>query len=119
VCEIAENIGRAEVSTSSTYRLLQRLDMLAGGGRVVDLIRQVVSLLANETILEKRREPTYSLLCWYCTRLRRESPEIEAKSVRCDYYRGQVLEEEYFFIGFVRMQTGLHFEAFYASWISL
>ncbi len=97
MCEIAENIGRAEVSTSFTYRLLQRLDMLAGGGRVVDLIRQVVSLLANETILERRREPTYSLLCWYCTRLRRESPEIDAKSVRCDHYRGQVLEEECFF----------------------
>ncbi len=84
VREIAENIGRTEVTTSFTYRLLQRLDMLAGGGRVVDLIRKVVSLLASETILERRREPTYSLLCWYCTRLRRESPEIDAKSVCCD-----------------------------------
>src|SRR5258706_221382 len=61
------------------------------------VIRQVVSFLASGTILERRRKPTHSLPCWYCTRLRRESPEIDAKSVRCDYYRGQVLEEEYFF----------------------
>jgi hypothetical protein len=90
-----------------------------GGPILIIVIRQVVSLLASGTILERRREPMHSLPCWYCTRLRRESPEIDAKSVRCDYYRGQVLEEEYFFIGFVRMQTGLHFEALYASWISL
>jgi hypothetical protein len=37
VREIADNIGRALVATSFTYRLLHRLDMLAVGGRVVDL----------------------------------------------------------------------------------
>jgi hypothetical protein len=90
-----------------------------GGPILIIVIRQVVSLLASGTILERRQEPTHSLPCWYCMRLRRESPEIEAKSVRCDYYRGQVLLFEYFSIGFARMQTDLHFEAFYASWISL
>jgi hypothetical protein len=64
VREIADNIGCTEVTTSFTSRLLQRLDMLAEGGRVVDLIRQVVSFLASETIMERRREPMYSLLCW-------------------------------------------------------
>jgi len=37
VRESADNIGRALVATSFTYRLLHRLDMLAVGGRVVDL----------------------------------------------------------------------------------
>ncbi len=70
-------------------------------GRVGDLIRQVVTFLASETILERRREPMYSLLCWYCTRSQQKSPEINAKSVRCDSYHDQVPEEE---VPFVRRE---------------
>src|SRR5579859_5829459 len=33
-------------------------------------------------------------LCWYYTRSQRKSREIDAKSVHCDSYRGQVLEED-------------------------
>ena len=73
----------------------------ASPGRVGDLIRQVVSFLASETILERRREPMYSLLCWYCTRSQQKSPEINAKSVRCDSYHDQVPEEE---VPFVRRE---------------
>jgi hypothetical protein len=68
---------------------------------VGDLIRQVVSFLASETILERRREPMSSLLCWYCTRSQQKSPEINAKSVRCDSYHDQVPEEE---VPFVRRE---------------
>jgi len=53
VREIAENIGRAEVSTSFTYRLLHRPDMLAGGGRVVDLVNGRVQGLNCEMVWVK------------------------------------------------------------------
>jgi hypothetical protein len=61
----------------------------------------MVSFLASETILERRREPMYSLLCWYCTRSQQKSPEINAKSGRCDSYHDQVPEEE---VPFVRRE---------------
>ncbi len=69
--------------------------------RVGDLIGQMVSFLASETILGRRREPMYSLLCWYCTRSQQKSPEINAKSGRCDSYHDQVPEEE---VPFVRRE---------------
>ena len=73
----------------------------ARSGRVGDLIGQMVSFLASETILERRREPMSSLLCWYCTRSQQKSPEINAKSGRCDSYHDQVPEEE---VPFVRRE---------------
>ena len=119
MCEIAENIGRAEVSTSFTYRLLQRLDMLAGGGRVGDLIRQVVSLLANET--SWKDDESRRTLCF--AGIVRDDGENRQKSTQKASVVTTIVakcsKRSAFSIGFVRMQTGLHFEAFYASWISL
>jgi hypothetical protein len=58
---IAENIGRAEVTTSCTYRLLHELDMLAVGWRVVDLLNGRVqglnceiSAIPSPTLCERR-----------------------------------------------------------------
>jgi hypothetical protein len=86
-----------------SYRMVRGFATFPGSlkERVGELIRQVVSFLASETILERRREPMYSLLCWYCTRSQQKSPEINAKSVRCDSYHDQVPEEE---VPFVRRE---------------
>ena len=61
VREIADAIGRALGATSFTYRLLHRLDMLAGGGRVVDLFNGRVqglncemSAIPSPTLCERR-----------------------------------------------------------------
>ena len=88
---------------SMSYRMVRGFATFPGSlkERVGDLIRQVVSFLASETILERRREPMSSLLCWYCTRSQQKSPEINAKSVRCDSYHDQVPEEE---VPFVRRE---------------
>ena len=88
---------------SMSYRMVRGFATFPGSlkERVEDLIRQVVSFLASETILERRREPMYSLLCWYCMRSQQKSPEINAKSGRCDSYHDQVPEEE---VPFVRRE---------------
>jgi hypothetical protein len=88
---------------SMSYRMVRGFATFPGSlkGRVGDLIGQMVSFLTSETILERRREPMYSLLCWYCTRSQQKSPEINAKSVRCDSYHDQVPEEE---VPFVRRE---------------
>ena len=88
---------------SMSYRMVRCWATFPGSlkERVEDLIRQVVSFLASETILERRREPMSSLLCWYCMRSQQKSPEINAKSVRCDSYHDQVPEEE---VPFVRRE---------------
>src|SRR5258708_12027611 len=67
-----------------------------GGPFLIIVIRQVVSLLASGPILERRREPTHSLPCCYCTRLRRESPQITPKHIPFHYHPVQTLLESYF-----------------------
>jgi hypothetical protein len=68
-----------------SYRMVRGFATFPGSlkERVEDLIRQVVSFLASETILERRREPMYSLLCWYCMRSQQKSPEINLNVLIC------------------------------------
>ena len=93
--------------------------MLAGGGRVGDLIRQVVSLLANET--SWKDDESRRTLCF--AGIVRDYGENRQKSTQKASVVTTIVakcsKRSAFSIGFVRMQTGLHFEAFYASWISL